>query len=113
MLVGGVLVLGLYIANKKLIKKEALTLEGVIGSLAVGAIAGALPDLIEPASNPNHRQFFHSIGFGVLLLLVRANLYKSNALDERYRTYFDWIMVAYGSHLFCDIQTPKGLPIIG
>lgn len=30
----------------------------------IGAVAGCLPDLLEPATDPNHRKFFHSVTCG-------------------------------------------------
>lgn len=39
-------------------------------SLAVGAAAAclpSLPDFLEPAVHPSHRQFFHSVTFAVAL----------------------------------------------
>ena len=43
--------------------------EPVSPLLAIGAstVFSKLPDWIEPATNPNHRQFFHSIAFLSLL----------------------------------------------
>ncbi len=40
---------------------------------ALAAACGTLPDILEPAFHPNHRQFFHSIGFAGLL---GCGLYK-------------------------------------
>ena len=42
-----------------------LTAAGVAGGF--GALCGSLPDLIEPAVHPNHRQFFHSVMFAAIL----------------------------------------------
>lgn len=83
---------------------------------ALGAFFGKLPDIIEPAYHPNHRQFFHStltfsaIGFGV---------YKAYQWETE--TGFEKILrgvmliagCSYLSHLVCDSTTPKGLPLIG
>ena len=113
MLVGGVLILGLYIAHTKLMQKEELSLKGVIGSFTTGAVIGLAPDLLEPAEHPNHRQFFHSIGFSALLLWARTGVHGSPTLNVEFKRYFDWMISAYASHLICDGQTPKGLPFIG
>lgn len=40
-----------------------------------GALCGTLPDLVEPAINPNHRRFFHSVAFAVILALVLREIY--------------------------------------
>jgi len=112
MLVGGAVVLGLYIIQKKLIQQEDLTLKGVVGSFAAGAVLGLGADILEPAKHPNHRQFFHSVGFSGLMLWARDGVRKSPTIDEVSKRYFDWALCAYGSHLLCDSQTPKGLPFI-
>ena len=38
--------------------KDRLALAATAGGF--GAMCGSLPDLLEPAIHPNHRQFFHS-----------------------------------------------------
>lgn len=35
--------------------------------VAVGLLSGRLPDLLEPATSPRHRAFFHSVLFMILL----------------------------------------------
>lgn len=35
----------------------------LIGAIAAGTCAAKLPDFLEPAIHPNHRSFFHSVGF--------------------------------------------------
>lgn len=112
--VGGLLVLGLYAIDQKWIKKEDLTLEGIIGSFALGAVGGAMADWLEPAfRDPNHRQFFHSVILAAVVLLGKDKLYELFKLDESGKKCFDWFLGAYGSHLALDWTTPKGLPIIG
>lgn len=113
MLVGGALVLGLYIVHKKFIQCEDLTFKGVVASFATGAVLGIVPDMLEPAAHPNHRQFFHSVGFSAAMLWVRDGVRRSPTIDKDSKRYFDWALCAYGSHLICDSQTPKGLPFLG
>ncbi len=82
----------------------------------LGAFFGKLPDIIEPAYHPNHRQFFHStltfsaIGFGVY------NAYQWEA-ETGFEKILRGVMLiagcSYLSHLVCDSTTPKGLPLIG
>jgi len=75
---------------------------------AVGAVAGALPDVLEPPLSPNHRGFFHSVPllavpvFGATLLLRRSKTVLSGL--------FFSFLVGYGSHLCVDGNTPQGLP---
>lgn len=38
-----------------------------IGGSVLAAICTNLPDILEPATNPHHRQFFHSFAFAVVI----------------------------------------------
>jgi inner membrane protein len=48
------------------IKEEKPSWPELIGSGLSGAAGSLLPDLIEPATNPNHRSFFHSVSFAAV-----------------------------------------------
>lgn len=86
--------------------------------LTAGAIAyacGTLPDIIEPAFHPNHRQFFHS---WAVMGLVGYGIYRTyewqpkNEWEKAVRLALFAIGGAYAAHLLMDSKTPKGLPII-
>ena len=114
MMVGGGLVLALYVIDQKLIKKEDLSFEGIVGSFVLGVVGGAMADWLEPAfHNPNHRQFFHSLIPALVVLWGKDKLYEFLKLDEQGKKKLDWFLGAYGTHLALDFVTPKGLPIIG
>ena len=87
-------------------------------SLAAGGLAALtarLPDILEPAYHPNHRQFFHSLTCAGLLVGGMYHLYKWETEDEFEKFLRFAGLVAGGSyliHLLCDSRTPKGLPII-
>ncbi|MCH7614069.1 MAG: metal-dependent hydrolase [Candidatus Marinimicrobia bacterium] len=86
----------------------------VLGGLA--AKTAKLPDIIEPAFHPNHRQFFHSLGFAGLVGYGIFRLYEWETEDELEKILRIAGMAIGGSyliHLLCDSTTPKGLPIIG
>ncbi len=78
-------------------------------------LLGTLPDLIEPASNPNHRQFFHS---WICLALVGYGTYKAyrwqpeTKLHKLVKGLLITGGIAYSTHLLMDSTTPKGLPAI-
>lgn len=82
----------------------------------VGAVGGRLPDLLEPAINPNHRQFFHSF---LVLGTVGVSMYEiyqwspESNLEKFIRGTLLTLLGAYGSHLLLDMTTPKGLPLVG
>jgi len=76
---------------------------------------GTLPDILEPALNPNHRRFFHSLGFAGLLGYGAYKLYKWQPEDENYQLLKQIGLVigaAYLINLAMDATTPKSLPII-
>lgn len=86
-----------------------------IAIIGAGYFGGRMPDLLEPATNPNHRQFFHCVA--VLLLLA----YGIKLLMD-WKPKDDWqklgkillmaAAVGYISHLVLDGMTPKGLPLL-
>ena len=116
----------------------AAALGGVLG----GWIGGVAPDVVEPATNPNHRGFAHSVSVGGALAYVPTTAVaawctaKAAAWDqsacvlpvgapERSQAELKaWLwraaagtaigMVAgYASHLLLDARTPRGLPLLG
>ena len=81
----------------------------------MGAIAGKLPDIFEPATHPNHRQFLHSVLFFALLAKGMHSLYKWQPEEEWQKALRNIGLVAgagYASHLLLDSLTPKSLPFI-
>lgn len=91
-----------------------------LAPFAAGGLAAAtarLPDILEPAfHNPNHRQFFHSLGFAGLVGYGIFRLYEWETEDELEKILRIAGMAIGGSyliHLLCDSTTPKGLPVIG
>lgn len=83
---------------------------------AVGAVAGKLPDLFEPATNPHHRQFFHSY---TTMGLVGLGLFKTFEWEpeDNFEHFARKLILiagaAYLSHLFLDMTTPRGLRMLG
>ena len=77
----------------------------------VGAACGVLPDLLEPAEHPDHRDLFHSITTGTAIVY---GMYKANNsnLSEDDKTLINIAGGGYLSHLLLDSETPNGLPII-
>ena len=75
-----------------------------------------LPDWIEPATNPHHRQFFHSISFLVMLGygLKKAYDWKPEDKDDQFLRFLTLCAGAgYISHLVLDGLTPRSLPLFG
>lgn len=113
-----------------------------IGGLLGGWLGGVIPDILEPATSPNHRRLAHSAAAGGALTLARiaewqascraaADAAASRALahplgtSERTRAEWDvlfWRLLAgalvglvagYASHLVLDAGTARGLPLLG
>ena len=81
-----------------------------------GATFGTLPDILEPADHPNHRQFFHSLTFAVALGYLGYRLYMwkpEEPWQETLRVLGLIAISAYLIHLAMDASTPKSLPVVG
>ena len=75
-----------------------------------------LPDILAPASSPNHRQFFHSVAF---MAMLGTGLYKTYRWETE-TTGEGLVRAALlvgGSasvlHVLSDACTPKSIPLIG
>lgn len=79
--------------------------------LGIGAVGGVLPDILEPATNPNHRKLFHSLTTATAIGYGLYKTHNSN-LDTNLKQTIHCAGAAYFSHLFLDINTPKGLPLL-
>jgi len=84
-----------------------------------GSIVGSiLPDILEPARHPNHRQSFHSVLAASLIGVFLKNnksivqrIFSNLSPVEQEAVYTGLVALGLGylSHLFLDAQTPKGL----
>ncbi len=79
-------------------------------------VLASLPDWIEPATNPHHRQFFHSVVFagGIAYGLKRAYQWQPESDGEKFLRHF--LLIAGGAyliHLALDASTSRSLPLIG
>lgn len=80
--------------------------------LGTGIVGGVLPDVLEPATHPNHRGMCHSLaallstGYGA----VKAS--SGNRIEPYLRTVAVAGCAAYVSHLILDGETPKGVPLL-
>lgn len=110
-IIGALVSLGLY-GLYKYVKQERPTALGAIGSLLLGGIAGVLPDIVEPATNPNHRSLFHSITLLAVLTYGNKKVWESQNLTENQKLVISMLSTAYGSHLLSDSSTPKGIPLL-
>jgi inner membrane protein len=81
---------------------------------AVATVAAVVPDVIEPALDPNHRSFAHSVaaGSGLLGLAVDRCGADNTQWDEWYKILGAVATAGYVSHLVLDGCTPLGLPLL-
>ncbi len=103
-----------FLANCLIQKKEhgQIDLGRAIGCGLLGSFVSLLPDIFEPATNPNHRKFFHSISSGASLIIL-INYIKNNwNISEQAKEFWISMILAYESHLATDLTTPKSLPLI-
>jgi len=78
-------------------------------------LSGTLPDILEPAHHPNHRQFFHSLAFAGIVVHGVYQAWKwepETDLQKSLRFAGMAVGGAYLVHLAMDSMTPKRLPII-
>jgi inner membrane protein len=83
---------------------------------AAGALLTSLPDKLEPAIHPNHRQFFHSVVFAAGVGYATYQAYKWQPTND-WEQILRWLViiggVAYLTHLALDACTAKSLPLVG
>jgi len=83
---------------------------------ALAAALGDLPDRLEPAIHPHHRQVYHSLAFAVVVGTAAYKLYKWNPVEEWSKLLRLLLLVGCGSyiiHLALDAFTPRSLPLLG
>lgn len=109
--VGAVVGVTTYLICCRLFQRQ--TTAGELLLSAVGGVTFAIaPDLLEPALDPGHRAFFHSI---TLLGGMTFGGYKaltSPGFTEQGKLTLLTASTAYASHLILDLLTPKSLPFI-
>jgi len=87
-----------------------------LGGAALAAICTNLPDKLEPAIHPHHRQFFHSVAFVGMLGLGMYKLYKWETKTGQEDLLKFCLLVVGGSyliHLAMDACTRRSLPLLG
>ncbi|MDI1301000.1 MAG: metal-dependent hydrolase [bacterium] len=82
----------------------------------LAAFMGSLPDLMEPAHHPHHRQFFHGVTFAVGLGYGLYRLYRWTPEEDWERLLRFVGLVAGGAyltHLAMDATTAHSIPLLG
>lgn len=80
----------------------------------VATVTGLVPDVVEPALDPNHRSFAHSVtaGSGIVGLAMSSCGVENKNWDEWYKILGAAATAGYISHLVLDGCTPRGLPLL-
>ena len=60
---GAVAGAGYCLVSSSVVRGREISLPELIGAALSGALTSKLPDILEPATHPNHRSTFHSKGF--------------------------------------------------
>jgi membrane-bound metal-dependent hydrolase YbcI (DUF457 family) len=79
-------------------------------------LAASLPDLLEPATSPHHRQFFHSVAFATILATGMKKLYHwqpQTPGDVHMRKILFSVGFGYLAHLGADATTTMSIPLVG
>lgn len=96
-------------------EKPPENLSELFALLIAGGTGARLPDLIEPASNPNHRAFFHSAVVLTAAVYCAYRLWQWEPEDDAEKI-LKWLglglTIGYVSHLALDATTPKSIPLI-
>lgn len=95
--------------------RQEQSIKPLAGALLAGQLT-QLPDLLEPAVHPNHRQFFHSLAFAGMLGVATYKVYQWRPESE-FGEIARFVMLvgsaAYFIHLLVDAGSPKSLPLVG
>ena len=78
---------------------------------AIGGTIALVPDMIEPASHPNHRAFFHSATCGGIAVYAPHGEHAQK-WEPAARHLAQSVCWCYVSHLEADATTPKSLRFI-
>jgi membrane-bound metal-dependent hydrolase YbcI (DUF457 family) len=105
---------GVYLAERE--RQAGIQTAKPLVAGTAAAFLTKLPDILEPATTPNHRQFFHSVAFAALLGVALHELNKwqpESAGGEFLKSLALVAIPAYLIHLFLDSLTAKSLPLLG
>jgi membrane-bound metal-dependent hydrolase YbcI (DUF457 family) len=98
----------------KWVRNEKLTFWEGVGGVLVGCFGACLPDLLEPANNPQHRKALHSVAVGGAgIPFSISKIYEGAwSLTQGEKDILIVLLLGYFSHLVLDGRTPRGLPIL-
>jgi membrane-bound metal-dependent hydrolase YbcI (DUF457 family) len=86
---------------------------GALFFAGAGAAVACLPDILEPATHPNHRAFLHGLALNGAMVVGLRRVWCNPALRPDQKILGVALGVAYLSHPILDALTPQGLPLLG
>lgn len=90
--------------------------QNLILATSTSTVFSKLPDILEPASNPHHRQFFHSLVVLSALGVGVKRIYDWET-EGKFEAFLRVVLLSAGagyiSHLLLDFTTPRSLPLLG
>ena len=104
------------VVGASLSPRREQTVAHAVAGCAGGYCFGTLPDVIEPAINPHHRQFFHSLIFAGVVGYGLCRLYQWEPGSPELKALRMVGLIAGGAylvHLALDATTKRSLPLIG
>ncbi len=107
-------IVGLFVADRE--QKSGQTTFPPVAAAIAASVLTKLPDVLEPATSPHHRQFFHGLVFAAGLGVALYKLHEWDAQDPAHKFVKALGMLAisaYLIHLALDATTAKSLPLIG
>ena len=94
----------------KYLRGENIKTVDIVKGAFIGGVAALLPDILESATNPNHRSIMHSLA---ALLAGSYGVRKVNQhLDGDIRDFIFVAFIGFSSHILTDATTPNGIPLI-
>jgi len=111
-IVGGITGAVAYCIMKERQGEKSSLLEALAAAVAGGLIA-TIPDVLEPATDPNHRGPLHSVGALAACVAVIKKVLDSREIASWAKVWSIVGAAAYASHLVLDGVSPKSLPLLG
>lgn len=137
----GAIVGGAYAWHKARGESDGNRLVETGAGILSGALAGRLPDILEPARSPNHRGIAHSLVAGYAVTAVKLDDWSNSCRQraEHFRQMqllpnaepvaqllywlaemfwriaagcLNGLQAGYASHLLLDALTPRSLPVV-
>src|SRR5258708_1613999 len=112
-MIGGAIAATAAYAIASTITGQPVTFDGLLAAAFIGAPAGLVLDLMEPATNPCHRSVCHSVVAAAAVGILAKQLWIDPIISPQARVWSTAFLAGIGSHYLLDSTTPKGLPFCG